>query len=101
MEAVLVLSLLTVGVRGGSRVVRSPQQITQEVLLTPFNLVRNTGNTALQTGQRLVNSVPSAVNVVSDAAVNGVDIVPDTVNSVSDLTVNTINSVPNTLNTFT
>merc|ERR1719336_3360692 len=100
MEAVLVLSLLTVGVRGGSRVVRSPQQITQEVLLTPFNLVRNTGNTALQTGQQLVNSVPQAVNVVSDAAVSGVDSVPQTVNAVSDITVDTINAVPTTFNTF-
>merc|ERR1719242_2243073 len=100
MEAVLVLSLLTAGgVRGGSRVVRSPQQITQEVLLTPFNLVRNTGNTALQTGQQLVNSVPQAVNVVSDAAVSGVDSVPQTVNAVSDITIDTINAVPTTFNT--
>merc|ERR1719361_2307746 len=102
MEAVLVLSLLTVGgVRGAPRVVRSPQQITQEVLLTPFHLVLNTGNTAFQTGQRLVHSVPQALNVVSDAAVSGVDSVPNTVNSVSDLTVDTINSVPSSLNTFT
>jgi len=102
MEAVLVLSLLTVGgVRGASRVVRSPQQITQEVLLTPFHLVRNTGNTAFQTGQQLVHSVPDALNVVSDAAVSGVDSVPHTVNTVSDLTVDTINSVPSTLNTVT
>merc|ERR1719216_214655 len=101
-EAVLVLSLLTVGgVRGASRVVRSPQQITQEVLLTPFHLVRNTGNTAFQTGQQLVHSVPEALNDVSDAAVCGVDSVPNTVNAVSDLTVDTINSVPNTFNTFT
>merc|ERR1719145_110193 len=97
MEAVLVLSILAVGgVRGGSRVVRSPQQITQEVLLTPFNLVRNTGNTALQTGHQLVHSVPDAVNIVSDAAVSGVDSVPQTVNTVSDLTVDTINAVPAT-----
>merc|ERR1719486_69418 len=96
MEAVLVLSLLTAGgVRGGSRVVRSPQQITQEVLLTPFHLVRNTGNTAFQTGQQLVHSVPDALNVVSDAAVSGVDSVPQTVNAVSDLTVDSINSFPN------
>merc|ERR1719150_1582856 len=99
MEAVLVLSLLTAGgVRGGSRVVRSPQQITQEVLLTPFHLVRQTGNTAFQTGQQLVHSVPDALNVVSDAAVSGVDSVPQTVNTVSDLT---IDSVPSTLNTIT
>jgi len=102
MEAVLVLSLLTAGgVRGGSRVVRSPQQITQEVLLTPFHLVRNTGNTAFQTGQQLVHSVPEALNDVSDAAVSGVDSVPHTVNAVSDLTVDTINSVPNTFNAIT
>merc|ERR1719410_3128792 len=95
MEAVLVLSLLTAGgVRGGSRVVRSPQQITQEVLLTPFHLVR-------QTGKQIVHSVPDALNVVSDAAVSGVDSVPHTVNTVSDLTVDTINSVPATINTFT
>merc|ERR1711913_76212 len=85
-EAVLcvILSALVSGVpvRNPVRVVRSPQQITQEVLLTPFNLVRNTGNTALQTGQQLVNSVPQAVNVVSDAAVSGVDSVPQTVNAV-------------------
>merc|ERR1719188_1122466 len=94
MEAVLVLSLLTAGgVRGGSRVVRSPQQITQEVLLTPFHLVRQTGNTAFQTGQQFVHAVPDALNVVSDAAVSGVDSVPHTVNTVSDLTVDTINSV--------
>merc|ERR1719278_1730778 len=88
MEAVLVLSLLSAGgVRGGSRVVRSPQQITQEVLLTPFHLVRQTGNTAFQTGQQLVHSVPDALNVVSDAAVSGVDSVP--------------NTVPSSFNTFT
>merc|ERR1719278_1454193 len=97
MEAVLGLSLLTAGgVRGGSRVVRSPQQITQEVLLTPFHLVRNTGNTALRTGHQFVHSVPDAVNVVSDAAVSGVDSVPQTVNTASDFTVSTINSVPST-----
>merc|ERR1719278_2556778 len=102
MEAVLVLSLLTAGgVRGGSRVVRSPQQITQEVLLTPFHLVRQTGNTAFQTGQQIVHSVPDALNVVSDAAVSGVDSVPHPVNTVSDLTVDTINAVPSTLNTVT
>ena len=37
----------------------------QEVLLTPFNFVRSTGNTAISTGQQLVHSVPQAVNVVS------------------------------------
>merc|ERR1711963_1045978 len=77
-----------------------PQQITQEVLLTPFNFVRSTGNIALSSGQQLVHSVPEAVNTVSDTAVSGVNIVPQTVNTVSDLTVNTINTVPETFNTI-
>merc|ERR1711982_12908 len=70
-----------------------PQQITQEVLLTPFNFVRSTGNIALSSGQQLVHSVPEAVNTVSDTAVSGVNIVPQT--------VNTINTVPETINTVT
>merc|ERR1719379_2129818 len=89
MEAVLVVSLAVIG-----GVSARPQQITQEVLLTPFNIVRDTGNTVLSTGQQVVNSVPEAVNVVSDTAVDGVNIVPNTVNTVSDFTVDSINSVP-------
>merc|ERR1712027_225046 len=98
MEAVLVLSMsMLLGVEARPQ----PQQITQEVLLTPFNFVRSTGNIALSSGQQLVNSVPEAVNTVSDTAVSGVNIVPQTVNTVSDLTVDTINTVPQTINTVT
>merc|ERR1712013_563350 len=101
-EAVLLVlfsSLVSGGpVRGPPRVVRSPQEITQEVLLTPFNLVRDTGNTAFHAGSDVVHAVPSAVNTVSDTAVNSVNIVPQTVDAVSDLTVGTINAVPTTVN---
>ena len=38
--------------------------------------------------------------LISDAAVSGVDSVPQTVNAVSDITVDTINAVPTTFNTF-
>jgi len=100
-EAVLVVLFASlvcgIPVPGPPRVVRSPQQITQEVLLTPFNLVRNTGNTAIQTGTDVVNAVPSAVDTVSNTAVTGVNIVPQTVDAVSDLTVDTINAVPATV----
>merc|ERR1719356_1994137 len=94
-EAVLVLTITIFS--GG--VVARPQQITQEVLLTPFNFVRSTGNTAISTGQQLVHSVPQAVNVVSDTAVSGVGVVPQTVSQVSDLTVDSINAVPETIDT--
>merc|ERR1719410_1175360 len=67
MEAVLVLTITILS--GG--VVARPQQITQEVLLTPFNFVRSTGNTAISTGQQLVHSVPQAVNVVSTRPLAG------------------------------
>merc|ERR1719232_1656558 len=80
-----------------TRVVRSPQEITQEVLLTPFNLVRDTGNTAFHAGSDVVHAVPSAVDTVSDTAVNSVNIVPQTVDAVSDLTVGTISAVPTTV----
>merc|ERR1712013_119950 len=103
-EAVLLVlfsSLVSGGpVRGPTRVVRSPQEITQEVLLTPFNLVRDTGNTAFHAGSDVVHAVPSAVNTVSDTAVNSVNIVPQTVDAVSDLTVGTINAVPTTVNSI-
>merc|ERR1712227_965751 len=98
MEAVLVLSMsMLLGVEARPQ----PQQITQEVLLTPFNFVRSTGNIALSSGQQLVHSVPEAVNTVSDTAVSGVNIVPQTVDTVSDFTVDTINTVPQTINTVT
>merc|ERR1712223_438404 len=88
-EAVLLVlfsSLVSGGpVRGPTRVVRSPQEITQEVLLTPFNLVRDTGNTAFHAGSD------------ADNAVTSVNIVPQTVDAVSDLTVGTINAVPTTV----
>merc|ERR1711913_147333 len=81
-EAVLcvILSALVSGVpvRNPVRVVRSPQEITQEVLLTPFNLVRDTGNTVIQTGTDVVHAVPTAVDTVSDTAVEGINIVPST-----------------------
>merc|ERR1719210_3234467 len=104
MEAVLVLSMsMLLGVEARPQ----PQQITQEVLLTPFNFVRSTGNIALSSGQQLVHSVPEAVNTVSDTAVSGVNIVPqtintvpETINTVTDFGVNTINTVPETVNTI-
>merc|ERR1712012_1502271 len=91
MEAVLVLSMsMLLGVEARPQ----PQQITQEVLLTPFNFVRSTGNIALSSGQQLVHSVPEAVNTVSDTAVSGVNIVPQTVNTVSDFGVDSIRNAP-------
>jgi hypothetical protein len=100
-EAVLcvILSALVSGVpvRNPVRVVRSPQEITQEVLLTPFNLVRDTGNTVIQTGTDVVHAVPTAVDTVSDTAVEGINFVPQTVDAVSDLTVGTISAVPTTV----
>merc|ERR1712154_694852 len=86
-EAVLLVLFATlvsgVPLPHPARVVRSPQEITQEVLLTPFNLVRDTSNTAIQTGSDVVHAVPSAVDTVSDTAVNSVNIVPQTVDAVS------------------
>merc|ERR1711942_425805 len=89
-EAVLLVlfSSLVAGVPI-TRVVRSPQEITQEVLLTPFNLVRDTGNTAFHAGSDVVHAVPSAVDTVSDTAVNSVNIVPQTVDAVT-----LVNGVP-------
>merc|ERR1739842_279465 len=97
MEAVRVL--MTAALLGGAQC--RPQQLTQEVLLTPFNFVRSTGNTALTTGQQVIQSVPEAVNVVSDTAVTGVNVVPQTISTVSDFTVDSINAVPETINTVT
>merc|ERR1712045_271 len=97
MEAVRVL--MTAALLGGAQC--RPLQLTQEVLLTPFNFVRSTGNTALTTGQQVIQSVPEAVNAVSDTAVTGVNVVPDTISTVSDFTVDSINAVPETINTVT
>lgn len=99
MEAVRVL--MTAALLGGAQCRPQPQQLTQEVLLTPFNFVRSTGNTALTTGQQVIQSVPGAVNAVSDTAVTGVNVVPQTISTVSDFTVDSINSVPQTINTVT
>merc|ERR1712066_1179492 len=97
MEAVRVL--MTAALLGGAQC--RPQQLTQEVLLTPFNFVRSTGNTALTTGQQVIQSVPEAVNAVSDTVVTSVNVVPETISTVSDFTVNSINAVPETINTVT
>jgi len=59
MEAVRVMMTAAL-LLGGAQC--RPQQLTQEVLLTPFNFVRSTGNTALTTGQQVIQSVPEAVN---------------------------------------
>merc|ERR1712107_788215 len=91
MEAVLVLSMsMLLGVEARPQ----PQQITQEVLLTPFNFVRSTGNIALSSGQRLVHSVPEAVNTVSDPTVNTINTVPETINTVTDFGVDSIRNAP-------
>merc|ERR1719420_2876233 len=90
---------MTAALLGGAQC--RPQQLTQEVLLTPFNFVRSTGNTALTTGQQVIQSVPGAVNAVSETAVTGVNVVPQTISTVSDFTVDSINSVPQTINTVT
>merc|ERR1712106_666500 len=79
-----------------------PQQITQQDLLTPLNVVRFTGNTAISTGQSVVHSVPDAVNTVPNTAVQGVNLIPQSVNTVSNVAVGAINSVPDTIdNTVT
>jgi len=96
MEAVRVMMTAAL-LLGGAQC--RPQQLTQEVLLTPFNFVRSTGNTALTTGQQVIQSVPEAVNAVSDTAVTSVNVVPNTISTVSDFTVDSINSVPQTINT--
>merc|ERR1712045_663332 len=90
MEAVRVL--MTAALLGGAQC--RPQQLTQEVLLTPFNFVRSTGNTALTTGQQVIQSVPEAVNAVSDTAVTSVNVVPNTISTVSDFTVDNIRNAP-------
>merc|ERR1712117_943357 len=97
-EAVLLVlfsSLVSGGpVRGPARVVRSPQEITQEVLLTPFNLVRDTGNTAFHAGSDAVHAVPSAVDTVSDLTVGTINAVPTTVDNVASFGVNSIRNAP-------
>merc|ERR1711970_485774 len=90
-EAVLLVlfsSLVSGGpVRGPARVVRSPQEITQEVLLTPFNLVRDTSNTAFHAGS-------DAVHAVSDLTVGTISAVPTTVDNVASFGVNSIRNAP-------
>ena len=82
----LVLSLSSVSCR--------PQN-TREVLLRPFNLVRNTGGQLINSGSNAVNNVPNTINSFADGAVRGVQLVPQSVNSVSDFTVDSINAFPN------
>merc|ERR1719460_2976298 len=53
------------------------------------------------TGQQVIQSVPEAVNAVSDSAVTGVNVVPQTISTVSDFTVDSINAGPQTINTVT
>merc|ERR1712158_252680 len=96
MEAVRVMMTAAL-LLGGAQC--RPQQLTQEVLLTPFNFVRSTGNTALTTGQQVIQSVPEAVNAVSDTAVtsftvDSINSVPQTINTVSDFTVDNIRNAP-------
>merc|ERR1719515_185820 len=84
MEAVLVLSMsMLLGVEARPQ----PQQITQEVLLTPFNFVRSTGNIALSSGQQLVHSVPEAINTVTDFGV-------DSIRNAPSNTIRLVNGVP-------
>lgn len=73
-------------------------QNTREILLTPLNVVRNTGNTVLNTGTGLVNAVPSTIDSFSNTAVNTINAVPTGVNTVTDFTVDSINAVPSTVN---
>merc|ERR1712106_383445 len=73
------------------------QQLTQQVLLAPLNVVRFTGNTAITTGQSVVHSVPDAVNTVSNVAVGAIDSVPDAIDNTVTFGANAINSVPDTI----
>merc|ERR1712200_167930 len=81
----LVVSLSAVSCR--------PQN-TREVLLRPFNLVRNTGGQVISTGSNAITGGPGTINNLADGAVRGVQLVPQSVNAVSDFTVNSINRVP-------
>lgn len=68
-----------------------PQQAPgQEFFRAPFQLVENTGSTALATGNRLVQSVPSGINTVTDFTLGTINGLPDTL----DTTVNAAVRVP-------
>merc|ERR1712106_1009705 len=97
-ESIICVFLLSVAAVFGSPLpqfpVSAPGHITEQHLLTPLHVVRNTGRTAAGVGSTVIHGVPTAVNTVSNTAIRGVSFLPHTVNAPSDLTVNTINAVP-------
>merc|ERR1712106_751569 len=86
-ESIICVFLLSVAAVFGSPLpqfsVSAPGHITEQHLLTPLHVVRNTGRTAAGVGSTVIHGVPTAVNTVSNTAIRGVNFLPHTVNAIN------------------